>query len=247
MKSCPVCSRTYGDDTLVFCLDDGSRLSLTGVAPSLDPERTEILSEGLNPAQAPPRATIPSPPPAYTQGASHRPRRSGTVWIILGGAFMLVIIGLVIVAGFIVWNASDKTAQEPLRVTPTPTINDVSPQPSPTTQPSIDVSPDWLDGVWEGEGYQTDTKTTWAVRLTVHDDSYSIEYPDIPCQGRWDLIDKNSRAATFTEVITQGADRCANNSHVMVEKTSASEISCRFTHAGSRAVIATVVLSKKSQ
>jgi hypothetical protein len=104
-----------------------------------------------------------------------------------------------------------------------------------------------LDGVWSGEAYQSDTKTRWAVRLTVRDDTYSIDYPDIPCQGKWDLIDKNSSEASFTEVISRGTDRCGNNSHVMVEKVSATEISCRFTRAGSRAVIATVVLSKKGE
>jgi hypothetical protein len=101
--------------------------------------------------------------------------------------------------------------------------------------------------VWSGEGYQTDTKTRWAIKLTAHDPTYSVDYPDIPCQGKWNVIDKNSREATFTEVITHGIDRCGNNSHVMVEKVSATEISCRFTHAGSRAVIATVVLSKKAE
>jgi hypothetical protein len=27
MKSCPVCNRTYSDETLTFCLEDGSILS----------------------------------------------------------------------------------------------------------------------------------------------------------------------------------------------------------------------------
>ena len=101
--------------------------------------------------------------------------------------------------------------------------------------------------MWAGDAYQTDTKTRWAVRLTVRDDSYSIVYPDIPCKGTWKLIEKNSRSASFTEVITQGLDQCENNSHVMIEKLSASEISCRYAHAGSRAVIATVVLKKKER
>ncbi len=34
MKECPVCNKAYGDDTLNFCLDDGSRLVAN--APSLD-------------------------------------------------------------------------------------------------------------------------------------------------------------------------------------------------------------------
>jgi hypothetical protein len=101
-----------------------------------------------------------------------------------------------------------------------------------------------LNGVWTGDGFQTDTKTQWAARLTVRDDTYSIDYPDIPCKGTWKLIEKNSRSASFNEVITQGLNQCAN-SYVTVERLSASEISCRYTHVKSRAVIATAVLTKK--
>jgi hypothetical protein len=60
-------------------------------------------------------------------------------------------------------------------------------------------------------------------------------------------LDQNSRGASFTEVITQGTNRCGNNSHVMIEKVSDSEISCKYSHAHSRVVIATVVLSKKAE
>jgi len=259
MKSCPICKRIYEDDTLVFCLEDGTRLSAGNIprstsARDLDPDRTAILPAGLGATQQsplPPRPTIPSPPPtAYTQGGSRiQPldKRSGTAWIILSGIFALVVIGLIIVAGIFVWNGNKRRVPEFSRAGPARTPNNASPVTNPTieSRPADIASGDWLNGVWEGEGYQTDTKTTWAVRLTVRDHSYSIDYPDIPCQGRWDLIDKNSRAATFTEVITKGADRCGNNSHVMIEKTSAFEISCRYTHPRSRVVIASVVLSKK--
>lgn len=79
------------------------------------------------------------------------------------------------------------------------------------------------------------------------EDLYAIEYPNIPCGGRWTLIDMNSRAASFTEVITQGTDLCGNNSHVMIEKINNSEISCKYAHPSSRVVIATATLSKKAQ
>ena len=248
MRICPICKRTYADDTLVFCLDDGTRLSAV-YAGTVDPDRTAILPDGLPPTEpspAPPRSTIPSPPPATYQ----REKRGGNAWIIMGGLLVLALVGLILVAGFFVWQARDNSNPEPSRPrAATPTDNNIpanvnrSAESQPTDTPDLE----WLDGVWSGEGYQTDTKTTWAAKLTVRDGAYSINYPDIPCQGRWDLIDKNSREASFTEVITQGKDRCGNNSHVMVEKVSATEVSCRFTHAGNRAVIATVVLSKKAE
>ena len=247
MKNCPTCHRAYEDDTLVFCLDDGARLTaaydpqatLRGPARDTDPPRTEVLPPGLTPPNQAPRSR--------TNG-----RDSGKLWIIiLVGMFAVVVVGLISVLGYLAWIANSRSSTtEPESVTSTPSPK--SKAPADTNRSSESSQTDnadvqWLDGVWEGEGYQSDTKTTWAARLTVKDGTYEIEYPDIPCRGRWDLIDKNSSVASFTEVITEGTDRCGNNSHVRVEKVNDSEVSCKFTHAQSRAVIATVVLSKKAQ
>jgi len=260
MKICSTCKRTYDDDTLAFCLDDGTRLSAAySPGRAVDPDKTEILPAGLRPTEqspSPPRETIAAPPPGYSFEAP-RPvkRRAGKLWIVIG-LLVLTLVGLIAVAGFFVWTANHKSSSDTPEISlitplPTPSATPIAVpvKTSPSVQPEPTATPDlnWLDGVWQGEGYQTDTKTTWVIKLTGRGDTYSVEYPDIPCEGRWDLIDKNSRQATFTEVITQGTDRCGNNGGVMVEKVSASEISARFTHAGSRAVIATVVLSKKSQ
>src|ERR1041385_8335188 len=62
MKSCPTCQRTYPDDTLAFCLEDGSVLS----AP-YDPEQTLRIP--------PPRVTAPPPTqmaPMEAPRASHQ-------------------------------------------------------------------------------------------------------------------------------------------------------------------------------
>ena len=161
-----------------------------------------------------------------------------------------MVVGLVIVLGYLAWKANSKSTAEPSTLSSAPRAgNDVPSNANKDTESKAptDTSSQWLDGRWEGEGYQSDTKTTWSVSLTVQDGNYAIEYPDIPCRGRWTLIDINSRAASFTEVITQGTDRCDNNSHVMIEKVNESEISCKYTHASSRNVIATATLSKKAQ
>jgi hypothetical protein len=162
----------------------------------------------------------------------------------------LLVVAVMIVLGYLAWKASNKPMPEPSKVSAAvPTNSNVPANANRDIESKLAESANfrWLEGVWEGEGYQSDTRTTWAVRLTVHDGTYAIEYPNIPCRGRWTLTDKNSRGASFTEVITKGTDRCGNNSHVMIEKVNDSEISCKYTHARSRVVIATVVLSKKAQ
>lgn len=283
MKKCSTCSRTYEDDTLVFCLDDGSRLSAAydphatvrgPVVPRSDSPKTEILPPGLTPptqASAPLRSTVTAVAPvAYPQAPQKNAlneKRGGTLWIILGGIVALLVVGLVSVLGYLAWKANNKSVAEPSVSSSNPPINSNLPEQSgsnsnaPTNRNlpananraiesklfDDSVSLSWLDGVWTGEGFQSDTKTTWAVILTVHDGKYAIEYPNIPCQGRWTLNNKNSRGASFTELITQGANRCSNNGHIVIEKVNDSEISCKYSRAGSRVVIATAVLSKKAQ
>ena len=62
MKRCPECRRDYFDDSLVYCLDDGSALleGPAGVSGSIDEPRTAILHATTPPAEAQTRAQIHS-------------------------------------------------------------------------------------------------------------------------------------------------------------------------------------------
>lgn len=57
MKTCPTCYRSYSDDTLAFCLDDGTRLTVD------NSEATRIIPAG----SIVPGATIPSLSPLTQQ------------------------------------------------------------------------------------------------------------------------------------------------------------------------------------
>src|SRR5262245_36374460 len=102
MKRCPTCKRTYPDDTLAFCLIDGSVLSAPfdaqGNQPHnarTEPPPTEVFHQ--SPARsdtvpAPrPQVTIPgySPAPLPTQAA---PSNSSAKWIALGAATLVVLV-----------------------------------------------------------------------------------------------------------------------------------------------------------
>jgi hypothetical protein len=259
MKICPTCKRKYADD-LSFCLEDGAQLASEYASHQVpDQEKTAILPGGIRPTEEPVAArhtAIEGSTPAYTYPSSQFPeKRGGKLWVIVGGGIAIFIVAFIALAGWFVWKAGNKSnagssqaASNSPNQNPGDTTAPVTPPNSDwksQSQTSETPNSEWLNGVWAGDGYQTDTKTRWAVRLTVRDETYSIDYPDIPCKGIWKLIEKNSQSASFTEVITQGLDQCSNNSHVLVEKVSASEISCRYTHAGGRAVIATVALARK--
>jgi hypothetical protein len=79
MKRCPSCQRTYTDDSLAFCLEDGSTL-LSESADASDLPATLIISDPrmTNPARPEtfrpnPAPTHAQPPQAYTAPPPHWP------------------------------------------------------------------------------------------------------------------------------------------------------------------------------
>jgi len=129
MKSCPSCNRTYSDDTITFCLVDGSVLS----AP-YDPNQTrripeprttkaaatEILPSGSSgsrpPLQSTIRAPAPNVPPVYPSNQptniDDSPKRSIVPWLLVSAAIVIVgIIGIVAVVIMAPGFANNKTSR----------------------------------------------------------------------------------------------------------------------------------------
>lgn len=122
MKKCPVCSRTYHDETLNFCLEDGSLLSVQD-----DPEKTlqisaahetdSILTRISYPTAKPsnplpPMATMPSPqmPPDYAEQARYQPaaaRTGGKFWF---AASLLAFLTVLMIAAIVWFNAAKNSA-----------------------------------------------------------------------------------------------------------------------------------------
>src|SRR5512132_244033 len=109
MKRCPQCNRTYTDDALSFCLDDGSPLvSASAPSSSFDPGATVQYPQGRDtspqptmmygPGQAPGAPPPAAPPPAWTPMPPAAPRkRSVWPWILgIGGVLAFMGIGVVI-------------------------------------------------------------------------------------------------------------------------------------------------------
>lgn len=101
MKTCPICNRSFTDEALNFCLQDGSPLVITR-----DPETT-VTSPGTyqtNPGVVRSPASHQPPPfqPRYTPMPDARQGRSSAVWWILGALAAIVVLGI---GGFIVFLA----------------------------------------------------------------------------------------------------------------------------------------------
>lgn len=96
MKICPSCRRTYTDDGLNFCLDDGTVLTLSAG----DPPETVLMNQ--------PRATSPNPtvPSSWDQPGKHSmqpPRKSSKTWIWVVG--ILGVLVLLCGGGFVAFLA----------------------------------------------------------------------------------------------------------------------------------------------
>lgn len=148
MKICPTCRKTYSDDGLNFCLDDGSVLTLTS-----DPLPETVMIN--QPRFTDPNTVARNRPgvqtpfgnqPAY----SMQPKKSSKSWI-----WVLGILGLLVLlcggggfAALIIYKASiDKGNRTP---TPTPSASPSSTRSTPSPTPfekkevqTIDLS-EWV-------------------------------------------------------------------------------------------------------
>ena len=103
----------------------------------------------------------------------------------------------------------------------------------------------WLNGTWEGTGYQIDNNETWAMKLTVRGRRYKIEYPSLKCGGRWIPLSIDRSRARFIEKITFGLEDCVDNGNVVIERLSRRQIAYRFSNRGTRQVTASAILNRK--
>jgi len=134
MKQCPVCSRTFSDDTLVYCLDDGSVL-----ANSYDPGATQRMPS--------PRSTNS---PAFTPP----PQRSNKWLIVLLTSVLLVFV--VGAGAVILWLSLRDKTNGPQDSTASQTSSNLSGRDTASSNndkdssaSSPETSPSWkLVGVW---------------------------------------------------------------------------------------------------
>jgi len=134
MKRCQTCNRTYTDDSLKYCLGDGSLL-LDGP----DPDATLVMPNPLSPV-LPPRAAILSPP--------LQPSPSSYRWILYVAILLLtILVGAAAVALVYVLNKRGpptsvaRPSEIPTSVLPTRSprsVPDKFPSPSPTLRKQVE-------------------------------------------------------------------------------------------------------------
>src|SRR2546423_7518108 len=142
MKTCPLCRRSYEDDSLVFCLDDGTRLVARQDQP--DPNATLHLPQAPGPTEVPPtvmpaRPTVPSPQPTITarpdqfqyrqavdEPSNHK--RNPLPWILA----IVFVIGISAVAIAFILTRGGSTNVATKNPPPDPRTTPIVPTPDPT-------------------------------------------------------------------------------------------------------------------
>lgn len=160
MKRCPKCKRKYEDDSLKFCLEDGSPLSAE--TRDANPPPTEIMPRGGPTLKSAADPTIPS----YPNVPSFRPptsevRSSNPVLTAGVIAIVLLLLALVGLAGFFVFKQSnpDQTAKTD-SATPTP-VRGSSPAKQSTSVDNAEIA-------------STDSQTGTPLKITASSSSVRL-------------------------------------------------------------------------
>src|SRR6266404_7452435 len=99
MKRCSKCNRQYNDDTLRFCLGDGTLLS--AISREANPPATEILPSPVAPTQ---RSSAPTIPSYLSDKASPADARRSNPILTVGVVMIaLLLLALVGIAAFFVF------------------------------------------------------------------------------------------------------------------------------------------------
>ena len=135
MKSCPTCNRTYTDESLTYCLDDGSLLSA-----SYEPEMTQRLPLPRATNHAKTGITFSAPPTLELSKRSDSP------------AFKYIVIALLALiagGGIMAWlnlrtkeavPANEPSAKASPQASPVSTPGAAGSPPNPTARPSLEIT-----------------------------------------------------------------------------------------------------------
>lgn len=225
MKRCPTCNRSYADNTLSFCLEDGTHLE-----PDHDPEATVV---------AQPRPPAPAIQPRRTR--SNRVYQIVILWLllvlVLGGIGLYVTLSKYNERNEVVASPSPEPSQgDPLsllsnqnaKASPSPTASGT---PTPSDQPPIpkiyDKSYDVARKLLIRSGWLPNK------RLPIHGDEADVQSGNGPIfwqRGYWELeacsgtgsanclfefVDPTGR---LLEVVTEGEEDEAGTYHATVSR-----------------------------
>src|SRR5216684_3696631 len=241
MKRCPKCNRKYEDETLKFCLEDGTSLSVA--ARDANPPATEILPRGGPTLKSSADPTIPS----YPNAGDFRPPQSevrAANPVLTAGviAIVLLLLALVGIATFFVFKQSggDKSAKtDPVS---SPTTNRGS---SPTVREGSSSNTGEITSSESQTGTPLKiTASSSSVRLAVQSNTYYpanaidgkrstawIEGVDGPGLGEWIRFDFDREISLHRILIQPGYFK---SPQIWAENNRPQSVTAYFSDGSSR-------------
>ena len=199
MKRCPKCGRSYDDETLRFCLDDGSSLlsALDSEAPA-----TEIIQSPVPPTIKSSGPTLPSYLSGNTETLKPRQNSLLTAGVI---AIALLLLALVGIAAFFVIRQSATNESAQVNRRGSSTVRESSPAPGNANgqaKSSSDTRDEIISSDSQGGAPLRITATASSDRLSLQSNTYYaanaidgkrttawIEGVDGPGYGEWIRFD----------------------------------------------------------
>ena len=144
MKQCPACKTTYTDETLSYCLADGKPLvplaDDQATIANYGGEATAVLGRGEQMrVEIPQEMREAAITPVYAPGAASVRRSSGGMKIILGVLALLLLIGVIVVVGGIVFYLNSKRPEVASMSNVTNRTPTATPSPSATANDKDDL------------------------------------------------------------------------------------------------------------
>ncbi len=173
MKRCAKCNRKYQDDTLRFCLDDGS--VLTAITSDREAPATEILPR-VPETQKSSFPTIPSYPnaPRVPEETVRQTNPILTAGVIAIALLLLALVG--IVGYFVIKQSSTNQSTQAADATPTP-----ADRATPAAKETPDERDNSFTSTSQNGGPLKITASSSSVRLAVQSNTY---YPANMIDGK---------------------------------------------------------------
>jgi hypothetical protein len=242
MKRCPKCDRKYQDDTLRFCLEDGTKLS---EARDSNPPATEVMPSRAMPTLKASGSTVPS----YRSGGEllppERERRQSnailTVGVVVIAVLLLALVGLA--AYFVLRQPSDTVVKTDPSGMPTSKTGS-NQNANPPKSGSPDNSEEINSSGTSNSGPLKITASASSVRLAVQSNTYYaanaidgkrstawIEGTDGPGIGEWIRFDFD-REITVHRILFQPG--YFKSPQMWAENNRLASITAEFSDGSSR-------------
>jgi hypothetical protein len=234
MKRCPQCNREYADDSLRFCLEDGTPLSAS--RSSAEPPPTEILPQRPRLTERPSDPTILAYPGTQASRAPQVNRRSNPILVAGVIAIVLLLIVLVAIAAIYViqhsgpTNSNQANAESPSPRRPTPQPTKPGDETTPT--PSVNSGPLQITASASSVRLAVQANTYYAANAIDGKSSTAwIEGNAGPGVGEWIRFDFDREISLHRIVIQPGYFK---GPQVWAQNNRLAKLTAQFSDGSSR-------------